>query len=443
MSDPREDNEAESFVSECLGSALLDSGCPTTVCGSLWLKVYIDSLSAKQKQLVEVSPCHKKYKFGNGKEVQAVETARIPVFFGKIKSFLTMDVIPVLLPLLLSKSSLQRGKAEINFENNTLTILGQKLPLYETKSGHLLVSLCRPMDIEQPHVQRILLNSPFQGNSDEEVKKKALKLHRQFTHPPPSRLKKLLQDSGVKDKNVFKHIDLVSKECETCQRLKKPPDRPVVGFPLATEFNEVVALDLKQLKSGIYVLHFIDHATRYSAGCIIRNKRKETIVDSILRQWIQWFGPTKKFLWDNGGEFFNDEVIELAERCNITILATAAESPWSNGVCERHNAIIAANIHKIRLDTGCSVEVALAWALCAKNCLANVHGFSPNQLVFGRNPNLPNILDNKAPANSVGKVCKTLEMHLNALNTARQEFVKPESSEKNQEGIIKENTLLQ
>lgn len=135
-------------------------------------------------------------------------------------------------------------------------------------------------------------------------------------------------------------------------------------------------------------------------------------------------------MWDNGGEFFNDEVIELAERCNITILATAAESPWSNGVCERHNAIIAANIHKIRLDTGCSVEVALAWALCAKNCLANVHGFSPNQLVFGRNPNLPNILDNKAPANSVGKVCKTLEMHLNALNTARQEFVKAESSEK-------------
>ena len=143
LSDPREDHDAESFVSECLGSALLDSGCPTTVCGSLWLKVYIDSLSAKQKQLIEVSPCHKKYKFGNGKEVQAVETAIIPVFFGKIKSFLTMDVIPVLLPLLLSKSSLQRGKAEINFENNTLTILGQKLPLHETKSGHLLVSLCQ------------------------------------------------------------------------------------------------------------------------------------------------------------------------------------------------------------------------------------------------------------------------------------------------------------
>ena len=57
------------------------------------------------------------------------------------------------------------------------------------------------------------------------------------------------------------------------------PNRPVVGFPLASEFNEVVAMDLKALKTGVYVLHMIDHATRYSEGCIIYNKRKETVVN--------------------------------------------------------------------------------------------------------------------------------------------------------------------
>ena len=380
---------------------MIDSGCSSTVCGSLWLKVYVDSLSTKQRQLIELSECSKKYRFGDGKEVEAAETAKVPVFFGKVKAFITIDVVPALIPLLLSKDSLKRGKAEINFVKNTMTILNEQLVLHKTKSGHLLVSLCRPIDFKEPYAQRILLNSAFQGNSDEEIRKKALKLHRQFAHPPPSRLKNLLQDSGVKDKKVFEYIDLVSKECDTCQRLTKPPNRPVVGFPLATEFNEVVAQDLKPLKTGIYVLHFIDHATRYSSGCIIYNKRKETIVEGILIHWIKWFGPAKKFLWDNGGEFLNNEVVELAEKCNIVIKATAAESPWSNGLCERHNAIIGDNIHKIRLDVGCSVEVALAWALCAKNCLTNVHGFSPNQLVFGRNPNLPNALDNKAPAKIV------------------------------------------
>ena len=69
--------------------------------------------------------------------------------------------MPVHIPLLLSKYSLQKGKAEINFVNNTMTLLNEQLLLRETKSGHLLVSLCRPIDVEQPYVKRILLNSAF------------------------------------------------------------------------------------------------------------------------------------------------------------------------------------------------------------------------------------------------------------------------------------------
>ena len=146
--------------------------------------------------------------------------------------------------------------------------------------------------------------------------------------------------------------------------------------------------------------------------------------------WVKWLGPPSKFLWDNGGEFVNHDVVELAEKCNITILTTAAESPWSNGLCERHNALIASNIHKIRLDTGCSLEIALAWSICAKNCLSNVYGFSPNQLVFGKNPNLPNVLTNKLPANSPLSMGKLLKVHLHTLDVAREHFVKAEACEK-------------
>ena len=40
----------------------------------------------------------------------------------------------------------------------------------------------------------------------------------------------------------------------------------------------------------------------------------------------------------------------------------------------------------------------ISWALCAKNALTNNNGFRPAQLLFGRNRNLPNFLDNKLPA---------------------------------------------
>ena len=42
-------------------------------------------------------------------------------------------------------------------------------------------------------------------------------------------------------------------------------------------------------------------------------------------------------------------------------------------------------------------------AISAKNSLKNVHGFSPNQLVFGSNPSFPNVM-NKAPPALGGKL---------------------------------------
>ena len=316
--------------------------------------------------------------------------------------------------------------------------MNEKVPLKETKTGHLVVSICKPFEQSKSESHAILLSS---FDNDTEQNKKIIKLHRQFAHPPAHRLKSLLSNSGVQHKELFKLVDNISEACETCQKLQPCPNRPVVGFPLASMFNETVALDLKVFKNGIYLLHMIDHATRYSSGCLIRNKRKETIVEGILCYWVKWFGCPGKFLSDNGGEFINDELVDLAEKCNITIKTTGAESPWSNGLCERHNALISRNIHKVRLDVGCSMEVALAWSISAKNCLANVYGFSPNQLVFGKNPQFPNVLDNNPPANSSVHVSQILEKQHHALSSAREEFMKAEACEKIKRALARKTRL--
>ena len=44
---------------------------------------------------------------------------------------------------------------------------------------------------------------------------------------------------------------------------------------------------------------------------------------------------------DNASEFDNSLFANMAEMFNINIKPTAAESPWSNGMVERHNAILA------------------------------------------------------------------------------------------------------
>ena len=85
---------------------------------------------------------------------------------------------------------------------------------------------------------------------------------------------------------------------------------------------------------------------------------------------------------------------------------------------------------KIIEETGCSLTVALAWAVSAKNSLANVYGYSPNQLVFGRNPNFPSVLTDDLPALHGSTSSELIADHLNALHSARKHFVQSEASSK-------------
>ena len=71
------------------------------------------------------------------------------------------------------------------------------------------------------------------------------------------------------------------------------------------------------------------------------------IIENIFKMWISIFGSPKKFLMDNGGEFANSEFVDFCENLNIVIKTTAAESPWSNGIVERHNGMIGESVMKI------------------------------------------------------------------------------------------------
>ena len=88
----------------------------------------------------------------------------------------------------------------------------------------------------------------------------------------------------------------------------------------------------------------------------------------------------------------------MCEMSNIEEAKTAAESPWSNGVCERHNAVIKEYVRKIMEETNCKLETAVVWTVSAKNSLSGHQWYSPNMLAFGWNPNYPNVLTSELPA---------------------------------------------
>ena len=69
------------------------------------------------------------------------------------------------------------------------------------------------------------------------------------------------------------------------------------------------------------------------------------MIDAVLKIWISSKRPNF-FLADNGGEFLNEEYKEMCEMFNIQEAKTAAESQWSNGVCEGQNAILKESVQK-------------------------------------------------------------------------------------------------
>ena len=299
------------------------------------------------------------------------------------------DVVSTDIPLLLSKESMKAVNTKIDFTSDQVNMLGQNIKLKYTSSGHYAIA----MEIQRNQsktnnlkiINEVLLannNNIISPSKNREIKAK--KLHLQFGHAPSYKIEELLIDAGNADDELIKSLYKFEEKCNICKSFKKAKLRPAVGLSLAKEFNENVSMDLKDYE-GTKILHIIDHVTRFSTTCIIPSKDKRVIIDKVFKFWIALFGCPKKFLSDNGGEFNNTLFRDMSELLGIDVMTTAAESPWS----ERHNAIIANMVDRIKADVECSLEVALAWAVSAKNALKNHYGYSPNQLVFGKYPNFP------------------------------------------------------
>ena len=62
-------------------------------------------------------------------------------------------------------------------------------------------------------------------------RKMACKFHRQFAHPHPKTLKRIIQNAGVQNKKIEKEIDLLAEKCLICLKFQKRPPRPIATVP--------------------------------------------------------------------------------------------------------------------------------------------------------------------------------------------------------------------
>lgn len=418
-------SEQATLTTESQNCAVLDTACTKTVVGHEWFETYVQSLSQEKASHIQYIASTCTFKFGAGPIVPSLGQYKIPATLVGRNVMIVTDVVDTDIPLLLSKSAMKRAGISIDIVNDTAVVFGITVKLNLTGSGHYCIPLTPDYKLSEVFAVEL------EELSTKDQSKMFLKLHRQFGHPPEPKLIDLLKDAGMWNEEYRQLMKEVYDKCNRnglC-RFKKVV-KPAVALPLSNDFNEKVAMDLKSWH-GKWILHIIDLWSRYTLSTLIPRKRPSDVIHAILTEWCGIFGFMQGLLTDNGGEFVSQEMLEVESILNLEVLSTAAESPFQNGICERNHQVVDAILFKLTQDyPKTPLNVLLKWACMAKNSLQMWSGYSSHQLVFGKNPNLPNF---QVASISALEECTSSEAfahHLNAMHAARQAFIQTESCQK-------------
>ena len=411
-------------------AALIDCACPSTVSGKRWVLEFFNMLSDEERSNVEMFESEKIYKFGGGEKRRSLGRVVFPCFFAGMNLKITTEVVDAEFPLLLGNTMLKKAKAVLYFAEGKALVMGNEMPMTETDSGHFSLPIEPPREKDMSTKDERLVVS-FLTLSEEPLSLADVqKLHHYFGHIPKRRLENLINKSNKLTAEVKQHLEHVELHCKSCKMNQKAKPLPAVALPRASRFNEVVTIDLKHYPDGkyCYILYLIDFFSRLTVGALIGDKNPSTVAQIILSKWIASMGRMDTLHSDRGGEFNCEELTAVAEYIGVKCTLTAAYSPHQNGLNERNHAICDGMITKMRMeDPTLSAEVALTWALVAKNSLENYSGFSPFQLVFGESPKLPSVYTAGPPGLEEVVMNKCVADHINALHLAREAYISGES----------------
>ena len=162
-----------------------------------------------------------------------------------------------------------------------------------TSSGHYLIPISKSYEalneFDENNAKSILLSTENVSNRTPREKQSIAEKLPSFGHASLNKILKLIKLSGIVDKELADLINEIGEKCTAYLTYKKAPLKPVAGFSLSRDFNDVISMDLKEI-NGFKILHLINHATHYSAATIVKSKQKEEIVKAIFKKWITLFG---------------------------------------------------------------------------------------------------------------------------------------------------------
>lgn len=184
------------------------------------------------------------------------------------------------------------------------------------------------------------------------------------------------------------------KTCERCVRQKTLPERAVPLMNIKTSRPlELVCVDFLSLEPDQSntkdILVLTDHFTKYAVAIPTRNQKAQTVAKCLWENFLVHYGFPEKLMSDQGLDFESHTIKELCRIAGIQKVRTTPYHPRGNPV-ERFNRTLLQMLGTLENKDKSNWREFVKPLVHIYNCTRNdVTGFTPYELMFGRQPRLP------------------------------------------------------
>ncbi|XP_064490382.1 uncharacterized protein LOC135401724 [Ornithodoros turicata] len=194
----------------------------------------------------------------------------------------------------------------------------------------------------------------------------------------------------------WKDIEEFFRSCDTCQRIGKSTDKrkaPMQLVPIITEPFRRLVIDivgpLPASSTGCrHILTALCPATKFPEAIPLKEPNSTNVVDALLSIFAR-VGFPAEIQCDNGSVFTSSLTTTFFERCGIKLIHSSVYHPQSNSV-ERVHSVMKRVLRALCFEHKRDWEACLPAAMFAlRSAPHDTTGFSPAELVYGRNLRCP------------------------------------------------------
>lgn len=184
------------------------------------------------------------------------------------------------------------------------------------------------------------------------------------------------------------------KTCARCVKRKSQPEKaaPLVSIRTSRPM-ELVCMDFLSLEPDSHntkdILVISDHFTKYAVALPTKDQKATTVARCLWEQFLIHYGFPERLHSDQGRDFESLIIKELCALVGIKKIRTSPYHPRGNPV-ERFNRTLLSMLGTLKDREKSKWREYVKPLTHAYNCTRNeVTGFSPYELMFGRQPRLP------------------------------------------------------